>query len=65
VKGVSEKLKRTGNRYSIRMIFRTKHTLMSSLLKTRLERNPQQMASVSKAFFKNVAEATLVKQADL
>jgi hypothetical protein len=40
VKGVSEKFKRTGTRYSIRTIFRTKYTLRSSLMKTRLERDP-------------------------
>jgi hypothetical protein len=44
VKGVSEKSKCIGNRYNIRMIFRTKHTLRSSLMKTRLERDLQQMA---------------------
>jgi hypothetical protein len=44
VKGVSEKFKRLGNCYNIRTIFRTKHTLQSSLMKTRLERDPQQMA---------------------
>jgi hypothetical protein len=35
VKGFSEKFKRTGNRYNIRTIFKTKHTLRSSLMKTR------------------------------
>jgi hypothetical protein len=44
VKGVSEKFKHTGNRYNIRMIFKIKHTLRSSLMKTRLERHPQQVA---------------------
>jgi hypothetical protein len=44
VKGVSEKLKRIGNRYNMRTIFRTKHTLRSSLRKTRPERDPQQTA---------------------
>jgi predicted GIY-YIG superfamily endonuclease len=42
VKGVSEKFKRTGNRYNIRTIFKTKHELRSSLMKTRPERDPQQ-----------------------
>jgi hypothetical protein len=37
VKGISEKFKRTGNRYNVRTIFRTKHTLRSSLMQTRLE----------------------------
>jgi hypothetical protein len=44
VKGVSEKFKRVGNRYSIRTIFRTEHTLRSSLMKTKVERDPQQTA---------------------
>jgi hypothetical protein len=44
VKGVSEKLNRVGNRYNIRMIFRTEHTLMSSLMKTRLQRDMQRTA---------------------
>jgi hypothetical protein len=35
VKGVSEKFKRIGNRYNIKTIFRTKHTLRHSLMKTR------------------------------
>jgi hypothetical protein len=39
--GVSEKLKRIENRY-IMMTFKTKHTLRSSLMKTRPERDPQQ-----------------------
>ncbi|PNF31038.1 hypothetical protein B7P43_G17855, partial [Cryptotermes secundus] len=44
VKGVSEKFKRIGNRYNIRTIFRTKHTLRNSLMKTRPKRDPQQTA---------------------
>jgi hypothetical protein len=44
VKGVPEKIKRTGNQYNIRTIFRTKLTLWSSLMRTRPERDPQQMA---------------------
>jgi hypothetical protein len=42
VKGVSEKFKRILNRYNIRTIFKTKHTLRSSLMKTRPERGPLQ-----------------------
>jgi hypothetical protein len=44
VKGASEKFKRIGNRYNIRTIFKTKHELRSSLMKTRPERDPQQTA---------------------
>jgi hypothetical protein len=44
VKGVSEKFKCIGNQHNIRTIFKTKHTLTSSLTKTRLERDLQQMA---------------------
>jgi hypothetical protein len=43
VKGVSEKFKHTGKQYNIRMIFKTKHTLRRSLMKTRTETNLQQM----------------------
>jgi hypothetical protein len=42
VKGVSEKFKRIGNRYNIRMIFRTNYTLRSSLMRNRPERDQQQ-----------------------
>jgi hypothetical protein len=41
---VSKKFKHTGNQYNIRMAFKTKYTLRSSLMKTRSERYPQQMA---------------------
>jgi hypothetical protein len=44
VKSVSEKFKCIRNRYNIRTIFKIKHTLRSSLMKTRPERDPQQMA---------------------
>jgi hypothetical protein len=44
VEGVSEKFKCIGNRYNTGTIFKTEHTLRSSLMKTRLERDPQQMA---------------------
>jgi hypothetical protein len=44
LKGVSEKFKRIGNRYNIRMIFRTKNTLRTTFMKTRPERDPQQTA---------------------
>jgi hypothetical protein len=64
VKGVSEELKSIGNRYNIRTIFKTEHTLRK-LMKTRQERDPQQRHSASIAFTVNVAEATLAKQADL
>jgi hypothetical protein len=42
--GVSEKFKRIGNRYNIRNILKTKHTLRSSFMETRLERDRQQTA---------------------
>jgi hypothetical protein len=44
VKGVSEKFNSIGNRYSIRKIFKTKHTLRSSLMNTRSGRDPLQAA---------------------
>jgi hypothetical protein len=44
VKGISEKFKCIGNRYNIRTIFKTKHILRSSLMKTMPNRDIQQMA---------------------
>jgi predicted GIY-YIG superfamily endonuclease len=44
VKGVSGEFRRIGNRYNIRTIFKTKHTLRSSLMRTRQERDPLQVA---------------------
>jgi hypothetical protein len=61
VKGVSEKCQCIENRCNIRMTFRTKHILRSLPMKTR----PGRRRSVSIAFPVNVAEATVVKQADL
>jgi hypothetical protein len=34
VKGISDKFKRIGNRYNIRTIFKTKHTLRNTLMRT-------------------------------
>jgi hypothetical protein len=64
VKGVADKFKLIRDQYNIRTIIRTKCTLRSSLMRTRPERDPQQMHSVSIAFPVNVAEATLGKQVD-
>jgi hypothetical protein len=44
VMGVSEKFKHIVNLYNIRTVFKTKHTLRSSLIKTRSKTDPQQMA---------------------
>jgi hypothetical protein len=44
VKGVSGKFKCIGNQYNIKTIFKTKHIFRSSLMKTRLERDPRQTA---------------------
>jgi hypothetical protein len=44
MKGVSEKFKRIRNRYNVKTIFKTKHILRSSLMKTMPERGPQQTA---------------------
>jgi hypothetical protein len=41
VKGISEKFKRIGNRYNIRTIFKTKHTLRDTLMRTRPMSDPQ------------------------
>jgi hypothetical protein len=42
VKDVSEKIKRIRNLYDIRTVIGTKHTLRSSLMRSRPERDPQQ-----------------------
>jgi hypothetical protein len=44
VMGTSEKFEPIGNQYNIRTIFKTKHALKSSVIKTKLEREPQQKA---------------------
>jgi hypothetical protein len=44
VKGVLEKFKRLRNCYNIRTIFKPKHTLRSSHMRTRMERGLQQMS---------------------
>jgi predicted GIY-YIG superfamily endonuclease len=41
VKGISDKFKRIGNRYNIRTIFKTKHTLRNTLMRTRPTSDPQ------------------------
>jgi hypothetical protein len=42
-KGVSEKIKRIAERYNIRTVFQTKHTLRSMLVKTTPRGDPQRM----------------------
>jgi hypothetical protein len=44
VKGISEKIKCIGNPYNITSVFKRKHTLRSSLMRTRPERYLLQMA---------------------
>jgi predicted GIY-YIG superfamily endonuclease len=44
VKGVSEKFKRIGNQNNITRVFKTKHTLRSSLVRTTPKRDTQQTA---------------------
>jgi hypothetical protein len=41
VKGISEKFRRIGNRFSLRTIFKTKHTLRGTLMKTGPGRDAQ------------------------
>jgi hypothetical protein len=41
VKGISEKFRRTGNRFNLRIIFKTKHTLRGTLMKTGPVRDAQ------------------------
>jgi hypothetical protein len=57
VKGVSEKFECNGNRYNIRMIFKTKHTLRS-------ENQARKRFAAEGTVRLNVAEATLVTQAE-
>jgi hypothetical protein len=42
VKGISEKFRRIGNRFNLRTIFKTKHTLRGTLMKTGPVRDTQQ-----------------------
>jgi uncharacterized protein (UPF0335 family) len=42
VRGISEKFRRIGNRYNVRTIFKTKHTLQGILITTRPDRGLQQ-----------------------
>jgi hypothetical protein len=65
VKGVSEKIKYIGNRYNIRAIIKTKHTLRSSLTKPGRKESCNRQHSASIVFPVNVAEVILTKQADL
>jgi hypothetical protein len=64
VRGISEKFLRIGNRYIIRTIFKTKHTLRGTLMTTRPDRGLQQKSNVSTIFPVNVADVILVKKAD-
>jgi hypothetical protein len=41
VKGISDKFKRIGNRYTIRTIFKSKYTLRNTLMRTRPMSDPQ------------------------
>jgi hypothetical protein len=43
VKGISKKFRCTGNCFNVRTIFKTKHTLRGTLMKTGLVKDAQQM----------------------
>jgi hypothetical protein len=43
VKGISEKFRRIGNRFHVKTIFNTKHTLRGTLIKIGRVRDAQQM----------------------
>jgi hypothetical protein len=58
-RGVSENFKHRVNRYNTRTVFKMRHTLRNSLLRTRPIRTPQETVNCV-----NVAEATLEKQKD-
>jgi hypothetical protein len=64
VKDVLQKLKCKANWY-IRMIFKTEHTLTSSFVKTRPERDLQQMAHCICSIPHECDRAALTKQTDL
>jgi hypothetical protein len=51
--GISEKLKRIGNRYKFMIIFKTKYTSQSSVKRTRPERDQQQTAQGEKLHWRN------------
>jgi hypothetical protein len=63
VKGVSEKFKCIGKHYDIGPSSKL-NTVRHSLMKTRPERDPQQMAHCIYSIV-NVADAALAKQADI
>jgi hypothetical protein len=65
VNSVSEKFKHIGNRNNIRIIFRIKHAVRSSLMKTGWKEIYNRRHSVPIAFPVNAAEAPLAIQADL
>jgi hypothetical protein len=47
VKSVSEKIKGIGSLYNIRTVFKTKHTLRSSLIRAKPQGDPKQTADVA------------------
>jgi hypothetical protein len=63
VKGISEKFKWIGNCYNVKTIFKTKHTLKDTLMRTRPISDPQQHTA-STAFHVNLTEVTMAKLAD-
>jgi hypothetical protein len=65
VKGMSYKFRRIGNRFNVRTIFKTKHTLRGTLMKTEPVRDASRRSSVCTVFRVNVADVTSVKPADL
>jgi hypothetical protein len=63
VKGIIEKFRSIGNCFNVRTIFKTKHTLRGTLMKTRPVIDAQQSKQYSTHVI--VADVTLIKQADL
>jgi hypothetical protein len=65
VKGNSEKFSRIRNRFNLRTIFKTKHTLRESLMNPYRLKMPSRRSSVCSASHVIVADVRSVKQADL
>jgi hypothetical protein len=65
VKGISGKFRRIGNRFKLRIIFKTKYTTRGILMKTGPVRDPSRRSSLCTAIHAIVADVTSVKQADL
>jgi hypothetical protein len=65
VKGICEKFRRAGNRFNVRTVFKTKHTLCGILMETRLVRDAQWMKQCVFDIQCDCGKCYIGKQADL